>query len=141
MSSGHAKGSLYYFDPNINKSLFWDMGNVGMNDSVICLDTHGNMHLLDASQFRDILICHNAKLEKDSILDDVERRYLSAVIRPFRDKVVSIAKFETISKEYSYIAFQMKDNADSFGLPFFESDSMYNGMIPDKEYTLEELGL
>lgn len=70
------------------------------------------------------------------ILDDAERRYLSAVIRPFRDRVQCITKAGFV-KEY----IRIKTDCDSAALPLFEKNTMYKGMEPDKEYTLEELGL
>lgn len=72
------------------------------------------------------------------ILDEEEKEYLSAVIRPFRDRVNYIAKKEA-RKEYIQIVLK-KDNECLF-LPYFEKDTMYKGMEADKKYTLKELGL
>ena len=74
------------------------------------------------------------------ILDDVEKRYLSAVIRPFRKRVDSIIKISDplgSAKEYIFI----KLDGDFFALPYFEAGTMYQGMELEKVYTLEELGL
>jgi len=71
------------------------------------------------------------------ILDDVERRYLSAVIRPFRGRVKYIKKIDATCEEYITI----KVNVDWAYLPCFKKGAMYKGMEPNKEYTLEELGL
>ena len=75
---------------------------------------------------------------KEPILDEAEKRYLSAVIRPFRKSVISIEKSKAygdgeaicINTEKRYIVF-----------PPFEEGTMYKGMEWRKEYTLEELGL
>ena len=75
---------------------------------------------------------------KEPILDEAERAYLSAVIRPFRKSVISIEKSKAygdgeaicINTEKRYIVF-----------PPFEEGTMYKGMEWRKEYTLEELGL
>lgn len=76
---------------------------------------------------------------KEPILDDVEREYLKAVIRPFRDDVEKISKDMYISNFCIHI--YMKGN-NSAELPLFSSDSdMYKGMEGDRLYTLEELGL
>ena len=74
------------------------------------------------------------------ILDDAEREYLSAVIRPFRDKVLYIIKMGTrgSSKEYISISFATFDETY---LPCFKKGTMYKGMEPNRRYTLEELGL
>lgn len=72
------------------------------------------------------------------ILDEAERKYLSAVIKPFREKVIYICKKEICSKEFILIALK----ADcSTALPSFQAGSMYKGMENYKEYTLKELGL
>jgi len=77
---------------------------------------------------------------KEPILDDAERRYLSAVIRPFRDRVTSICKGkDTTSKRECLTIFVSK--YDRCSLPWFEAGTMYKGMKMYKEYTLEELGL
>ena len=74
---------------------------------------------------------------KEPILDDAEREYLSAVIKPFRDKVEYITKKTLAYKEYIYIHIY----ADNIMLPRFKKGTMYKGMKPNKEYSLEELGL
>ena len=73
------------------------------------------------------------------ILDDVERRYLSAVIRPFRDKVLHIRKGSLACNE-EYISIHFR-KCDFTCLPNFKRGTMYKGMEPDRRYTLEELGL
>ena len=71
------------------------------------------------------------------ILDDAEKRYLSAVIRPFRDRVKYIKKIDCACEEYIHIQL----NRDWIILPHFRTGTMYKGMKPDHAYTLEELGL
>ena len=71
------------------------------------------------------------------ILDDAEREYLSAVIRPFRDRVQYIKKIDSACEEYIHIQL----NRDWTILPHFRTGTMYKGMKPDHAYTLEELGL
>ena len=71
------------------------------------------------------------------ILDDAEREYLSAVIKPFRDKVECITKKKLAYKEYIYIHIY----ADNIMLPRFKKGTMYKGMKPDHWYSLDELGL
>lgn len=73
----------------------------------------------------------------EPILDDAERRYLSAVIRPFRNKVEYIEKVDVACEEYIHIQL----NKDWAFLPHFRTGTMYKGMKPYHGYTLEELGL
>ena len=76
---------------------------------------------------------------KPPILDDVEKAYLSAVIKPFRKKVKYIEKrFWTPNLEY--LSIRLKNN-DFFAFPNFKKGKMYKGMEHDKYYTLEDLGL
>ena len=80
-------------------------------------------------------------VEQKMILDQEEKKYLSAVIKPFRKKIRCISKVESFGKnpkEYIFIAIKKDDIAM---LPKFEKGTMYKGMETDKEYTLEELGL
>lgn len=73
------------------------------------------------------------------ILDDAERRYLSAVVRPFRDKVDWVVKRENDGTNKEYIS--MSIGLDGMTFPDFKMGTMYRGMKLDKQYTLEELGL
>ena len=77
---------------------------------------------------------------KEPILDDVEREYLSAVIKPFRNKVKHIVKLNGFSEAKQFIRIIMCD-CDCANLPFFKGGTMYKGMEADKLYSLEELGL
>ena len=79
---------------------------------------------------------------KDPILDDAERKYLSAVIRPFKENVCTVCKkyIQSCSGlSYEYIV--VKLGAERWGFPKFVEGTMYKGMELDKEYSLEELGL
>ena len=75
----------------------------------------------------------------EPILDETEKRYLSAVIKPFRNEIKYIAKRVSYSSGY-YIDIGMK-NDDSLLFPYFKDNRMYKSMVTEKEYTLEELGL
>lgn len=76
------------------------------------------------------------------ILDDVERRYLSAVIRPFRDQVSYICKLNTLERYGAQrIDIGFTDESVDMKLPIFESGTMYKGMKLAHTYTLEELGI
>ena len=93
--------------------------------------------LMDSIMLTD-LIKGTAKIIKipKPILTDKEKEYLSAVIKPFRDRVSSISKDGPL--EYITI---LLDGDDFAILPNFEEGTMYKGMEEYKKYTLEELGL
>ena len=77
-------------------------------------------------------------VEKE-ILDEAEKEYLSAVIKPFKEKVTGIAIREfRDSKCYLYIDII---SGDGFALPNFKNGTMYKNMEFDRKYTLKELGL
>ena len=85
---------------------------------------------------------YNAWLEeeyKPNILDDVEKAYLSAVIKPFRNEVECIVK-HMVSTKKEFLIIGLYNDADIM-LPSFIKETMYKGMKCGKEYTLEELGL
>lgn len=86
----------------------------------------------------DAILEWMAQPYREPILDDVEREYLSEVIRPFRKKVRYISKKGICSKEF--ILIEVEENC-SIALPSFKAGSMYKGMEPEKQYNLKELGL
>ena len=78
------------------------------------------------------------------ILDKVEKEYLRAVIRPFRNRIKTICK-EKYKTDYA-IVMRLKhaENpacTDYVVLPRFTGDKMYKGMRDNMPYTLEELDL
>lgn len=75
------------------------------------------------------------------ILDDIEKDYLSAVIKPFRNQVISISKKLGNYGEFIDIEIKNAEYSDGIYLPYFKPNSMYKGMKLYKYYTLKELGL
>ena len=82
---------------------------------------------------------------KGDILDKEENEYLSAVIKPFRNRVRDITKLEIGLLSYSIVIrvhMGFTDNYYSLYLPPFKKTSdMYKKMNEGKHYTLKELGL
>ena len=77
------------------------------------------------------------KEDKKEILDEVEKEYLRAVIKPFRKRMTCIKK----SRYFNYEFIILNLDNDGIFLPSFKKGKMYKGMELNKEYTLEELGL
>lgn len=80
---------------------------------------------------------------KEPLLDEVERKYLSEVIRPFKNYVNGITKVKNeceADKQFIRIMVN-KYRTEYIILPYFEENTMYKGMKENKEYSLEELGL
>lgn len=82
------------------------------------------------------------KEDKKEILDEVEKEYLRAVIKPFRKRIKKIVKYfvRFDSGHYDFIDIYLI-SGEEITFPYFEQNTMYKGMISGKEYTLEELGL
>jgi hypothetical protein len=84
---------------------------------------------------------------KEIILDDIEKEYLSNIIKPFRKRVSSITKvkevaFGSLSNVSYYIDIQLDGGDDYCLLPSFKPNTgMYKNMEADRKYTLKELGL
>ena len=77
---------------------------------------------------------------KEPILDETEKSYLSAVIRPFRNRVTSVRKWFNGIDYQILISLDKADNLCQ--LPRFPlSSEMYKGMDSKKWYSLQELGL
>ena len=114
------------------------------------LTTHGlrkRYHLAqewsDSSMLDNLLLGRVGIVKKaKSILDDAEKRYLSNIIKPFKDQVIAIAKG---SGDYGEFINIMIDEGIGYRgniyLPYFKPDSMYKSMKVGREYTLDQLGL
>ena len=110
------------------------------NESEDAILEHGNSLLNNEG----VLLHWLQSKHHEQILDDAERRYLSAVIKPFRDRVKSICKVNYLgvsSSGYQYIFITLSDGSYNIDLPIFKRDTMYKGMKPAKDYTPEELDL
>src|SRR5690606_26720304 len=73
---------------------------------------------------------------EEHILDEVEKKYLSDVIRPFRDRVIFIKKIRSGLNEW--ISIGIKGETSTY-LPYLKNKNMYKNMELNKEYTLKEL--
>lgn len=88
----------------------------------------------------DAILIWMAQPYKKPILDEVEKKYLSDVIRPFRKKVKHIVIWDTCNGSKQFVHIKLYDE-DCINLPNFKPNAMYKGMELHKEYTLKELGL
>lgn len=79
--------------------------------------------------------------EKKDILDKEEKEYLSAVIKPFRNKVLGISKTRGIFEEKEESIVIVLKTGENIPFPYFKTNTMYKKMELSRLYTLEELGL
>lgn len=95
--------------------------------------------------YNDKFLDQEVEIETPDILDEAEKRYLRAVIRPFRNRVISISKYFYVFDNAYAIDIYTKSSVGIFEteiirLPLFRNE-MYKGMEKNKSYTLEELDL
>ena len=83
-----------------------------------------------------------SKEKINSVLDTTEKRYLTNIIKPFRIKVYSIAKYDDGDDNY-YIQIAIKQNVyfEYIDYHISKKSTMYKGMELKKEYTVDQLGL
>lgn len=94
--------------------------------------------------YSDKFLDQEIEIDIPDILDEIEKEYLSAVIKPFKNKVIFIKKVGCTNDKY-FISIKISSKlslsgSDIICLPLFQN-KMYKEMEINKEYTLEELGL
>lgn len=77
---------------------------------------------------------------KEPVLDDVEKGFLKAVIKPFRKMIAYIVKAQDFDDGKQCIRIILQ-NGDGIHFPYLDDDTMYKGMKKNKKYSLEELDL
>ena len=147
------KKKLKYLTPE--EFYNWEKENCNYTECNACPFKSANCNLYDEDSwvnhkelFSNEFLNQELEINTLDILDEKEKQYLQNVIKPFKDRVKSIAKQnDTDSYEYISIGVSYPINkrngcdTDYIWLPSFESGTMYRNMELDKKYTLEELGL
>lgn len=98
-----------------------------------------NEHGTKCLYMLSLLLSEKAKI-LTPILDDKEREYLKAVIKPFRNSITYISKNTSYTGDTEFIFIKLNNNSD-MNLPKFKENTMYKGMETNEEYTLKELEL
>lgn len=121
----------------------WTDDSVCQCDFVICTKPYASCGPMEVSGLTYILMVkeHNSTLGASFILNINERRYLSEVIRPFREEVTHIVKVKCIGRDEECILIKCIRRCDWVTLPNFERGTKYKGMEKGIDYTLVELGL
>ena len=87
----------------------------------------------------------DTEIDEPDILSKSEKEYLKAVIKPFRNRVITISKcFYVFDNAYAIDICVMSSvgvfEKEITRLPLFRNE-MYKGMAKNKAYTLEDLNL
>ncbi len=122
-------------DGNYSNKKRW-RGDSDLKELKDRVNTLGKIIKIEEPEYKTV---YESKVE---ILDEVEKRYLRGVIRPFRDKVKTISKYIYSGGNASIDICTESSNSDwVIELQPFPKNKMYKNMEDNKEYTLEELGL
>lgn len=138
---------------SIGTKVTFENGEVLVKDDKDIFENSGYVrNILELDNFKSRILGKIIKIEdpeyqtvyesKPEILDEVEKKYLSNVIRPFRDRVKTISKF-VYSGGNASIDISIDDNNTGWLIELlpFPKNEMYKGMEDNKKYTIEELGL
>ena len=113
-------------------------------DNVYCCIINNNHQWIHHKDlYSDKFLDQTIEIEAPDILTKEEKKYLSAVIKPFRDKVTHIKKKAWTTPKRKYIEIEYRENEVIHALcfPDLPNDEMYKGMEDNRPYKLEELGL
>lgn len=124
------------------KSQLWDEIPM-IDDDILTMVRFKNGNaftLFKWDKWNELAKKHNSRLLKKWLLDDGEREYLRAVLRPFKKDIECVVKYASIGYLYEYLVVKMKRKC-SWCFPMFPIGTMYQGMEESKEYTLKDLGL
>jgi hypothetical protein len=131
------------------RGLVWDDSYCRLLPCEKCIFYNVSCHIITSNcwvnhkdLYSDKFLDQEVEIDVPDILTEEEKAYLSAVIKPWRNKVVDICKINHLSfddvNEYIYITIE---DQGLMSFPYFCKGTMYKGMELRKQYTLEELGL
>lgn len=104
-------------------------------DDLLYKDSNGHDRL-------DIVKVYRLYKEKEEILTEKEKEYITNIIKPFSNKIKEIRK-DCCYDKYEYLIITYIDESEICSLlfPFFEKGKYYKNMKLKKEYSLGELGI
>lgn len=139
------KTNLEHYKKELGKIFYEGCGKPAAMFDKIKNNCDSNIRSRYGQAYADAILDWMAQPYKEPILDKVEREYLSAIIKPFKNKVTGITKIKDDykykeGKRYIRIVVRQHE-AEYINLPWFEENKMYKGMKDNRVYTLKELGL
>ena len=108
---------------------------------VNCSIYDGNGWINHKDLYSDKFLDQTIEVGAPDVLDKEEKEYLSAVIKPFRDRIISIAKITVSNNREAILINYTESPVRAMRLPDFPKGTMYKDMANGIEYKLEELGL
>lgn len=134
--------NLEHYKRELGKIFYQGCSNPAAMFDKIKKNYDSNIRSSYGQTYADDILDWMAKPFKGPILNDTEREYLAAVIRPFKKNVCTVCKkYVQSCSGLSYEYLVVKLSNERWGFPKFVEGTMYKGMELDKEYSLEELGL
>lgn len=140
------EGKLYYIDSVDEYERVYKLRNCPdwvWTDRMLECATPDDCIKLFLEENKDIFKNFNVSFTvKPKMLNEDEHRYLSSVIKPFRDKVICIRKES--DSDCEYIAIEYEDEyccGGQLDFPTFDVNTMYRGMESNVRYTLKDLDL
>ncbi len=132
------KGDIVTLDDG-EKRCFYTDNNFGF----FADDVYDKKRIVKIERVKEYETIYEAPKE---ILNKEEKEWLENFLRPFKDKVKSICKFNIwVAGRYNelieVIYQSIRDSEERLDLPEYKAGTMYKDMEQDKKYTLEELGL
>lgn len=132
--------NLEHYKKELGKIFYEGCFNPAAMFAKIKTNYDSNIRSSCGQTYADDILDWMAKPFKGPILDEVEREYLKAVIRPFRKMIAYIVKAQDFDDGKQCIRIILQ-NGDGMHFPYLDDDEMYKGMEVNKDYSLEELGL
>ena len=137
-----SKTNLEHYKKELEKILNEEFANTSVVFDKVKKNCDSNIRSCCWTTYTRDILDWMSQPYKEPILNDTEREYLAAVIRPFKENACTVCKkyIQSCSGlSYEYIV--VKLNTERWGFPKFVEGTMYKNMELDKEYSLEELGL
>lgn len=101
------------------------------------------------NKFSDEFLNQEIEIEDPDILNEVEKNYLKAVIKPFKDTIQYIVYLKTVFLDESFVEVErrklkiyvLEHETHPYWYKLPATKGFFEGMEFNKEYTLKELGL
>lgn len=112
-------------------------------ENVGCIEWKNNCWVKNKNLYSDKFLDQEIEIEvkdkDETLLTLKEKEYLEGVIKPFKDKVVSISKSK-MDNNLEYLCINIKDDYH-LCFPNFLRNKYYKNLEIEKKYTLEDLEL